>query len=369
MKSKDKLLAGYIQHLLDRGESSRDVARKVGIVSELLVQLPEFGKVAYRNYRKANIGSNAWLKNGTVIENFAAFALRGGTYVMPVKNVKSLERLQAVSDHNTEDIGAFILWMLSHREYSENTVNSYRFALTDFFSYANEFNNDNCRRFIQTLKERGHKPQTLNLRMNALRKYAEYKGVKIALGRVKVSRQLSTENIPTASEFNKLLDYLKANNYKLYLIVNVAGHTGARLSELLQMRYSDIMKGSCSITGKGNKCRNFFFPKPLRGEVAAYVRDDKPASDYLCWSRFGEVMSSRGVATMIKDYGAKAGIRKEVLHPHAFRHFFAKQYLKNSKDIAQLSMLLGHARLDTTSIYLQKSYEEQKRDFDRHVTW
>lgn len=105
----------------------------------------------------------------------------------------------------------------------------------------------------------------------------------------------------------------------------------------------------------------------LNGDTS--IRDDKPASDYLCWSRFGEVMSSRGVATMIKDYGAKAGIRKEVLHPHAFRHFFAKQYLKNSKDIAQLSMLLGHARLDTTSIYLQKSYEEQKRDFDRHVTW
>lgn len=365
----NKLLSGYIEHLIISGVKPSDVARRTAIAAELLQQLPVFGKVAYRNYRKANIGSNSWLKYGATIEDFAAFAFRHGTYTAPVKQLKSLERLQTVSDRNNEDIGSFILWLMSQREYSENTLNSYRYTLADFFSYANEFDNNSCRCYIQTMKERGFKPRTLNVRMNALRAYARYKGVKIALSRIKVARQLSTENIPSVAEFNKLCDYLKAHNYKLYLIVSVAGHTGARLSELLQMKYSDIVRGECSLTGKGNKCRNFFFPKQLSAEVASYVREIKPASDYLCWGKYGEVMTDRGVSTMIKDYGMKAGIRKEVLHPHAFRHFFAKQYLKNSKDIAQLAMLLGHARLDTTSIYLQKSYEEQKRDFSRNVTW
>ena len=48
------------------------------------------------------------------------------------------------------------------------------------------------------------------------------------------------------------------------------------------------------------------------------------------------------------------------MHAHAFRHFFAKMFLKKNKDVIQLADLLGHGSVDTTRIYLQKSYDEQK---------
>jgi site-specific recombinase XerD len=57
------------------------------------------------------------------------------------------------------------------------------------------------------------------------------------------------------------------------------------------------------------------------------------------------------------------------MHAHAFRHFFAKMFLKKTKDIIQLADLLGHGSVDTTRIYLQKSYDEQQRDFNKNVTW
>lgn len=49
--------------------------------------------------------------------------------------------------------------------------------------------------------------------------------------------------------------------------------------------------------------------------------------------------------------------------------FFAKMFLKKNKDVIQLADLLGHGSVDTTRIYLQKSYDEQKKDFNRNVTW
>ena len=80
-------------------------------------------------------------------------------------------------------------------------------------------------------------------------------------------------------------------------------------------------------------------------------------------------MTSRGLAGLIKDYGIKAGIEKQKLHPHAFRHFFAKMFLKKTNDVVFLADILGHSNLETTRLYLRKSYDEQQREIDRAVTW
>ena len=71
----------------------------------------------------------------------------------------------------------------------------------------------------------------------------------------------------------------------------------------------------------------------------------------------------------LKAWGKHCGIDSKKMHAHAFRHFFAKMFLKKNKDVIQLADLLGHGSVDTTRIYLQKSYDEQKKDFNRNVTW
>jgi site-specific recombinase XerC len=44
-------------------------------------------------------------------------------------------------------------------------------------------------------------------------------------------------------------------------------------------------------------------------------------------------------------------------------------YLKKNSDIVQLASLMGHESVDTTRIYLQKSFDEQKQDYNRTVNW
>ena len=59
----------------------------------------------------------------------------------------------------------------------------------------------------------------------------------------------------------------------------------------------------------------------------------------------------------------------EMVHPHAFRHRFAKSFIEKCGDISLLADLLGHDSIETTRIYLMKSSQEQQTVIDRVVTW
>jgi site-specific recombinase XerC len=123
------------------------------------------------------------------------------------------------------------------------------------------------------------------------------------------------------------------------------------------------------LRGKGNKYRYFYIQKELSREIAQYAKINKKAGIFP-ENRFGKKMLTRGIAYHMDKWNKDLGFPKGMLHPHAFRHFFAKQYLKNSKkDIVQLAEFLGHESLDTTRVYLLKSREEQMKDFNKYVNW
>ena len=145
------------------------------------------------------------------------------------------------------------------------------------------------------------------------------------------------------------------------------GTTGARLSEFMQFTWEDIISGEVTLKGKGNKYRRFFFQGQLRKEAKAYAKE-AGKTGILAMGKYGKI-SSRGLSSDMKAWGKSCGIPLEKMHPHAFRHFFAKMFLKKNHDIVLLADLLGHANMDTTRIYLQKSYEEQKACFTRSVSW
>ena len=115
--------------------------------------------------------------------------------------------------------------------------------------------------------------------------------------------------------------------------------------------------------------RRVYFPKTLRVEFQQYLRDEKIETGPIWMNRYGNVLTSRGVATMLKNMADKYGIDRAVMHPHGFRHFYAKQFLKRSQDIVFLADLMGHDSLDTTRIYLRKTAAEQAEEVDRIITW
>lgn len=73
-----------------------------------------------------------------------------------------------------------------------------------------------------------------------------------------------------------------------------------------------------------------------------------------------------GIRSLCRKYSIVIGVR---LHPHLFRHSFAKQFLlDNGNDLVSLAQILGHENLNTTSRYSQRSDEQLAAGAEK-VNW
>lgn len=127
---------------------------------------------------------------------------------------------------------------------------------------------------------------------------------------------------------------------------------------------TDDIIGYQDIVSKAHKQRRIYFPKLLVSDIRG-----RCGKVYICESRYGGQYTTRGVSAVLQDCAKGSGVPKEVLHPHSFRHFFAKMFLKSNNDITLLGDLLGHSNISTTAIYTRKSSAEQAQELDRIIKW
>ena len=362
---RERMLSEYMATLQASGLNFSVRGRYMEAVFLFLRDAEQVSRRGYRAYMKSNadmVVDKPWTK--TALLHFLASRGMGfnGRQIAGKLDKPETKAMEKREVRQRQTINDFALWLQNEFDFSECTVRNYTDTARQFFSYCDEFNQDNARRFIATLEARGMKPQTICLRITGLEKIAEYMKKPCKIKRPKVPRTLSVENVPTEKEYSRLLAWLDQNNPRWAFIVRLMGTTGCRVSELLQFTYEMVSAGHCTLKGKGSKYRQFFFVKELREQASG-------KSGLVCINLYGLPMSARGLAVQLKEYAEKAGVPREKIHPHAFRHFFAKMYLKKTKDVVSLADILGHGSVDTTRIYLQKSQEEQKRSFIRNVTW
>jgi site-specific recombinase XerD len=195
-------------------------------------------------------------------------------------------------------------------------------------------------------------------------------------------------------------------------IMMIMANCGLRVSEVVNLRPGDINLTERKlrvVNGKGGVDREIPFKtleatvntlkewkkrKPQSDYFFSTVRDNKAGADYTKtvklkkdnktkkWdikfnSKRGSQLSVRAVQSMIKQRTKQAGITKPV-SCHTLRHTFATNYYRKTKDLETLRILLGHADLSTTQIYVtlanidvengMNQYEEYKTlNFDRRV--
>lgn len=359
-----------MSHLYSSGKSYSYIGRYGKIVREFLGTDLPLSRSGYGTYMKNNamLVVDEPLSKDALCDFLDFLGIGYHRSSHKGKEVAALEKLSTVSDKNKRLTNDFIHHLTQDYDYSPHTLSIYAFGVKNYFEYANEISADNYRRYVKMLEEKGLTPQTIRLRMTSLEKLSEFAKKPVKFKRPKFARKLDTENVPTEDEYNKLLAFLNTQkNRDRYFFIKILATTGARVSEFLQFTWEDVMAGEVTLRGKGNKYRRFFFSRQLQDEVKIYLQQTGK-SGYIATGKYGRI-TSRGLNQGMKDWGAKCGIERVKMHPHAFRHFFAKMYLKKNKDVIQLAELLGHGSVDTTRIYLQKSYDEQKRDFNRNVTW
>jgi site-specific recombinase XerD len=187
---------------------------------------------------------------------------------------------------------------------------------------------------------------------------------------VKVQQRSYLENVISNADYNFLKNKLrKEKTQDWYFVVRYLAATGARVSELIQIKVEHVSVGYFDIYTKGGKVRRLFIPKKLREETSLWLEKQQRANDYLFLNRFGERITTRGIAQQLKNYATKYGLNPKVVYPHSFRHRFAKNFLERFNDISLLADLMGHESIETTRIYLRRSSTEQQEIVDRVITW
>ena len=371
MKNEEKVLY-FGKYLMSLTQTEKSFSgHRVKIISSFIDSGQEFSKSGYAEYLKGN-GMDLTDEDRKVLRDFLGFS--GVRHLGGRRKPKGkvVEKIASISEGNKKRVTAFLDWVRVQRDYSASSIKAKRDHLVKFFRYFSEFNLANCRDFMATMEHDNMSPQTLNLYMITLKQYGEYVKKPITLKKISIPRSLSVENVPTEKEYHDFLQWLRANGaWQIYWIVRILGSTGMRRSELFQLTWGDVLSGEFFPLCKGKKRRMIYFPKTIVGELTAWLKihPTSTTEKIVVSRRHGLPLSERGFDQILKNKALKAGFPRGKAHCHAFRHFFAKQFLAKTKDVIQLAELLGHESVDTTRLYLQKSKAEQARDINKYITW
>lgn len=259
---------------------------------------------------------------------------------------------------------------LQRSDLSKNTVSSYVWTVRYFEKTYGEFNKKNLLAYKGYLVEH-FKPQTVNLRLQAVNKYLEFTHHdKMKMKFVKVQQKNFLENVISNADYKFLKSSLLKDGQKdWHFVIWFMAATGARVSELLQIKAEHVQAGHIDLYTKGGKVRRIYIPRTLQNKALLWLSERQISSGYIFLNRFGQRITARGIAMQLKHFADKYGLRREVVYPHSFRHRFAKNFLDKYNDIALLADLMGHESIETTRIYLRRTASEQQEIVDKVITW
>lgn len=153
------------------------------------------------------------------------------------------------------------------------------------------------------------------------------------------------------------IDLSRPEGHRNKAIIETLYGCGLRVSELVNLRMTDIHygEGFVTVTGKGNKQRLVPISNKALKEIDLYKkdRDRLPVihdQNIVFLNRRGRRLTRAMIFTIIKDLAAKAGIRKKI-SPHTFRHSFATHLVEGGADLRSVQEMLGHESILTTEIY------------------
>ena len=253
---------------------------------------------------------------------------------------------------------------------SENTKASYLFAIRQYNEQYGDITQKNLRAYKVWLIE-NYKPKTVNLRLRAINCYLESIGKeKWKQPFVRVQQKAFLENVISEADYEYFKNCLKRDDEMFwYFVIRFLATTGARVSELIQIKAEHIKLGHLDLYSKGGKLRRIYIPKALQDESLSWLTKKQQDSGFIFLNKYGERITTRGISGQLKKLAMRYGINPVVVYPHSFRHRFAKSFLERCNDIAFLADLMGHESIETTRIYLRKTATEQREIVDRIIDW
>ncbi len=277
-------------------------------------------------------------------------------------------------------IQSFIDYLKFEKRYSEHTVRSYHDDLAGFFEFLDlQFGNLSLseispafiRSWLASLKEEGMSSKSINRKISSLKSFFKYQLRTGALKQTPMSQIISPKTgkrLPVFVEQQDMQTLFSQVEFPANwqgqtdkLLLSIFYQTGMRLSELINLRESQVDFGNRTIKvlGKGNKERIIPVGEHLLKQIKGYSEQKKEATDYLLTNEKGKKLYPKYAYLAVKKYlGAITTIDKK--SPHVLRHTFATHLANSGADLNAVKELLGHSSLASTQVYTHNSIEKLK---------
>jgi len=274
----------------------------------------------------------------------------------------------------------FIIYLSSEKRFSDHTVKSYSTDLKQFTSFLydefqiidsiDEVRFQIIRTWIASLLEKGISPRSVNRKISTLKSYFKFlirQGVVLENPMIKLVAPKSKKRLPIFIEEEQIASLLNEVQFedgftgeRNKLIIELFYVTGIRLSELINIKISDVNFQSqvIKVLGKRNKERLIPLSSNVLEELKSFI-DKYQIECFLFANEDGKKLYTKLVYRIVNKYiGKISSVNKR--SPHILRHTFATHMLNNGADINAIKELLGHANLSATQVYTHNTIEKLK---------
>ncbi len=266
-------------------------------------------------------------------------------------------------------------FLISEKNLSRSSVNNYLVDLDQFF-FTEDTKvidlNAKIKSYIANLRKKNLKISSINRKISALKNFLKF------LHTEKIIEQIDFQEFESLSNLKKIpkavskaqmeqifmnLYNSKQTNKELYILVlKLIYLSGLRISEALNLKWSDInnQDNSIYVYGKGSKERKVYIIKDF-----LYNLKNLGKKNQFVFALNNKKISARSVNKFLENC-YNDSIIKYKLSSHVFRHSFATTMLENNADIRHIQKLLGHSSISTTEIYTKVAKSLKKRVLDSY---
>ena len=279
----------------------------------------------------------------------------------------------------TELIASFSEYLRDEKHTSENTRLSYERDLRKLQEFlasrgkkkVKDITEDDLSAYVDGLSQMGRKASTISRAIASMKAFFDFlkDNKKIKVNPATAIKAPHVEKTPpvvlTKDELDRLIKETMGDSDKEMrdrAMVEVLCATGMRVTELLSLKMSDIdfENSTLHVTGTGKHDRVVPLRRRSMQALNVYINDSRihmlretTDPDILFLNLSGESMSRQGFWKILKYYGRKAGITKDIT-PHTLRHSFAAHMIETGADINDIKDRLGHSDISSTQLYTRK---------------
>lgn len=281
-----------------------------------------------------------------------------------------------VPDQGKEYLSNLIDQLLA-LNYSSSTLRTYSSSFIQFLRYFNYKNPElitqkEVIQYLGSLMERGLSATSGHSMVNSLQFYYQQvlgkNSFEIRIPRPKKEKKLPS--VLTMEECLRIFQVVDNPKHKLLLLIGYGA--GLRVSEIVQLKWSDILFSEHKIhikNAKGKKDRMVMLPYSIVQSLEIYKQLYK-GKHYVFEGQFAnEPYSTGSVQQVMREAIKKSGLEKKAT-VHTLRHSFATHLLENGTDIRYIQQFLGHSSIKTTTIYThltQSAVDKIQSPLDRLV--